>query len=195
MRKEKTYLQRMEIPELYWECSYDIIPKTCCHMEHVTAYRNKIEEAVEDGVGLYLWGDRSTGKTALSTLLLRDLIPLKKFGLFVMGSDIPDMIFDKKLFDLNTTYYSRLLSVDLLVIDEVIFTGKDSQREMIVETVIRKRGYDRKATILTSNISTKDMKLESPNLFELVQESILPVKCIGHNFRSDIKEANKKRFL
>jgi DNA replication protein DnaC len=185
---------RMEIPLKYRECSWDKIPDGLSHKKIVKKYSDESIKHLNNGAGLLLYGPNSTGKTALGSMLLMSL-PKRVWGLFVIAEKIPSYIIEKTMFDEDMTYVQRMQDVDLLIIDEIILHSTDTFRDTCVESIIRDRILERKATIITTNFQPEEIKEKYSSLFEVLMECTLPIPIMGHNFRADLADKLKKDIL
>ncbi len=186
------HLRRMEVPKLHYHVSLTNIPDTCPQKEQILHYLKNIKNYLSEGFGLLFFGDYSTGKSAAACMILKAGAILGKSGLFMMCSAIPDLVYNNRLFDENESYYNRLKSVDILVIDELLFF-KD-QRDFLIEQLIRERRNALKTTIITTNLSKNDIKSVYPALYQVLIETVMPVKFAGHNFREDRRKEIAEAF-
>lgn len=190
--KEIKLLERARIPKLFWDCSFDKIPEGLHHKEFVQSFAQSIEKHLSDGIGLFLWGTYSCGKTAISTLLIRQAISVKKLALFISSCEIPELIIEKKDFDSEESFLDRIRRVDLLVIDDVVDHGKDTFRDHVIESIVRERLYDKKSVIITSNLSPLALISKYPALI-VMKEGLIPVDCTGFDFREDKSKLLQQR--
>ena len=68
-------MELMNVPTKYRgkEVSLKGIPKSCMHREHVKEYGKNLYEYMKQGKGLLLWGNSSTGKSAIASMCLKRL--------------------------------------------------------------------------------------------------------------------------
>jgi len=184
MITDERKLERMCVPRLFWKASMDQIPDKCGHKKIVAQFIEDLEEHVDAGYGLLLYGENSQGKSALATLIMRHL-RMGRWGLFVVGESIPGYVIDKKRFDGDQSFVERMQAVDLLVIDELILHDNDTFRDTILESVLRERLLDKKSTIVTTNLLPDTIATEYTSLGQVMLEAVLPVAVAGHNFRRD----------
>ena len=185
----------MNLPPLFYDATLDKIPNELIYKEVIVRFIKDFKANLIDGRGLYLWGDYSSGKTALSCILLKSLASIGKMGLFISARDIPKYIIEKVRFDSKYTFVDRMEMVDLLVIDELILKeGKDSFVETSVETIFRARLIKKKATIFTSNNSPSTVKQLFPALYAAMQEAVFPVRVAGKDFRAEKRRQLEKDF-
>ncbi len=172
------YLKRMNVPLNFWDVQLDCIKEP--QKRVIIKYLTDFKKFLKKGYGLLLWSGYGSGKSAAAAVILRDGVALNgKTGLWIFADDIPTYIIEKTRFDEHETFYDRLLSVDLLVIDELILRKRDRFADTSVEMVFRRRLAARKSTIFTTNLSPEVIKEEYPALENALRESVYPVKFFG----------------
>lgn len=176
--------RRMKVPKRYWDVTWDAIPKKCTYRRDLQAYCLEMGDRLAQGMGFLLWGNHSTGKTALTCLLLREAFKCRCTGLFVSFDVLGDFYVDNMQFDDEQSYVERLHSVDLLVIDEVICAKSRLFHIGRVEQIIRARTMDNCSTVLTTNMSLNNLKEVARGLYEVCRETTYPLKIQGHDFRA-----------
>jgi len=162
------------------------IPSECPHKAIVEKYLVDIATNVREGNGLLLWGEYSTGKSALASIILKCACSHGMIGMFVRAGNLAEHIIEKTRFDGTWLMRDRALEVPLLVVDEVILRGKDQFRETVVEDLIRERTNRMAATVVTTNLSPTKISDVYPALAAVMKEAMLPVKVSGHDFRADL---------
>lgn len=188
-------LQRMELPALHYYAILSDIPDSCPQKKYLIKYLNDFTSNLDEGLGLLFYGDYGTGKSAAACIMLKAAAAMKKTGLFIMCGKLSHMIWKDVPFDEEQSYYDRILSVDLLVLDELIFF--ENKSDYLVEQLIRERRNALKATIITTNLPIKGQNSISekyPAFANVMTEYLLPIKFSGHNFRSGLADDIKKDF-
>lgn len=188
-------LKRMEVPVLHYYATLSDIPDDCPQKKYLTKYINNFNENINEGIGLLFYGNYGTGKSAAASILLKAVAVTKRTGLFVMCSKLPSLIWKDVQFDEEQSYYDRILSVDLLVLDELIFF--ENKSDFLVEQIVRERLNAQKATIITTNLSIKgenSIQQRYPALFNVMTEYLIPINFAGYNFRKPIAEELKREF-
>lgn len=181
------HLQRMMIPELYYNCRLSQIPDELCpHKKVIRKYIDNIEMNLVKGRGLLLYGEYSQGKSGLGSILLKAAAAHCQIGLWIRSDNIPGYVIDGTMFDKDFTMYERALEVPLLVIDELIIGETSRKADVYVEGLIRQRVNERQATIVTTNIAPKDLEKRFPALTAVMKEALFPVRVFGYDFRSKI---------
>jgi len=186
------HLDRMLIPKLHQGCNLAAIPDTCAHKAHILKYIEDIETNLHEGVGLLLFGEYSSGKSALGSILLKAAATYGKIGLWVSAAEIPGFYINNTRFDADYTVIERAITAPLLVVDEIILFG--DKRDWHFERLIRERIGAKRATVCTTNLSPKKFKTQYPALAAVLTEAVLPIQIAGHDFRADIREHIKEQF-
>lgn len=174
-------------------------------LKQVRAYIRNYKGVFSDGVGLYLWGSNGTGKTHLMNCSFKELIGKGcKVRIYSM-----DEIVDK----FTSSWYSDddkreldnvLRNIDFLGIDEF---GKNIDEhgepvrlpdlvKRVMESIIRFRVQMKKPMWFASNTDPKYVKkVFSEDVASLLREAVIPVCVRGEDFRREIQNRNKRRFL
>lgn len=188
-------LERMEVPPLHYYAGVSDIPDDCPHKKHLITYLNNFVDNINQGRGFLFHGDYGQGKSAAACILLKAAAVMKKTGLFIMCGKLSHLIWKDISFDEEQSYYERILAVDLLVLDELIFF--DNKSDYLIEQIIRERLNLMRSTIITTNLPIKgpnSISEKYPALTNVMTEYVLPVRFSGHNFRESLAEDIKKDF-
>lgn len=188
---------RMNVGELHWEAKFDLIPARLPHKRFIQKFLDGLDEHVWVGRGLLLWGKYGTGKTAIGAIVCKETVARRGTAYMISAMDLADAVIGKEWFDKDETVAHRLLSVDILVIDEL--GGGQSDRtgwnKAYVERVVRTRTRNRRTTICVSNLDLGKLREQyGDGLVAIMGESIYPVEVKGKNWRDD-KRDNLKRFF
>lgn len=188
---------RMNVGELHWEAQFDLISDKLPHKRFVRKFLESIADHIFEGRGLLLWGGYGTGKTAIGAIICKEVVKRLGTAYLVSAMDLADAVIGKEWFDKDETVAQRLLSVNLLVIDEL--GGGQSDRtgwnKAYVERIVRTRTRVRQSTICISNLDLADLKAHyGGGLMAIMGEKIYPVEVKGKNWRDD-KRNDLKRFF
>lgn len=182
-------MKRANVPERFWETSMLEIPNRLEHKEKVEKYLKNINDMMSKGVGLYLWSlENGTGKTSISTLILKEALRYGNTAFFEESSRLKSMLMNKEQFEEGISIETRITLVDLLVIDDIgkEYRTSSGYAENIIETLLRARVQKVKTTILTGNVHPKDMQnIYSEDFAALLKESMIPINVTGHDFREE----------
>lgn len=166
-------------------------------------YCEVANEILKRGMGIYIWGDKGTGKTHLTCCMANELIKQYKQVLLTNFFEISKSIMatynnnnDSNEMDL----IQRIASVDFLFIDDLgteklTKNGEDTWLQSKIYDVINKRYNAMKPTIFTSNYSLPTL-IEERGLMDKTADRILQmstaiIKIEGESNRS----AREKNFL
>jgi DNA replication protein DnaC len=153
------------IPAKYRGVSFDRPPVTEIpelRVQRVREYCENLESNLEEGRGLWFFGDPGTGKTTLAMLVSK--LALEQ------GHSVAIYSLPKLLARIRRTYdadpgeqsysdlFSRLTTVDLLHIDDL---GAEKQTEWVLEqlyALINERYEARRALIVTTNNDEQELE-------------------------------------
>lgn len=183
----KDYLERMRVPPKFWDSQLEKIsaqPKVI-----IDRFLSDFNAYLSRGWGLLFWGDYGTGKTAAASVMMKEgVIKNYKTGLWVFADDVASFIIDKTQFDSTESMQERMLSVDLLLIDEFLISSKrDSFKDTSLEMIFRRRVAMKKSTCFTTNLTPKMIEERYPALFNVMLECVFPVK-FSEQFRKGISD-------
>ena len=150
------------IPRRFQGVSFD--RKPICDLDpfvlrHVRAYVDRIDEAIEEGRGLWFYGDVGTGKTSLAMLVSRAAL---EAGRSVAIYSVPRLLADiKQTFDREHSgsymqLFNRLCSVDLLHLDDL---GAERSTDWVLEqlySIVNERWQDHRSIAVTTNLESLD---------------------------------------
>lgn len=162
-------------------------------LERCEKYCTIPKEALENGYGMYIYGESGTGKTHLTACMCNELIAQYQQCLFTNFFEISKLIRDT--FSGNTSsqaVISRICEVDFLFLDDLgteILTknGEDNWLQGQVFDIINKRYNNRKPTIFSSNYSLNQLITERgmmPKTVDRIGEmSTATLKLTGESYR------------
>lgn len=164
--------------------------------EVVLDYAEHAEGYVNAGLGLLLHGTMGTGKTLLSTLLLRRMV--------AEGHDVFLTTF-QKLIDhytdgwrdktLATWFASRIRNVSVLGIDDL---GRENKAridvvEAMLDELLRARVAAGRPTIITTNLSLDSLRTTyRANIMSLLTESVIKHEFAGGDYRPTAAEDRQR---
>lgn len=167
-------------------------------------YCKVADKVLSKGIGIYLFGNKGTGKSHLTACMSNDLINNYYTVLYTNFSEISKYIrgtFNKA----NETEYDfleRLSSIDFLFIDDfgteiVTKNNQDVWLQEKVFEVINKRYNNNKPIIFTSNYSLRELIEErgiADKTVDRINEMCEIMKLEGSSFRKHLKEQREKIF-
>jgi len=184
---KEDFFYSMHLPEQHWDCKLAAIDSDSSYVSLIEDYLAEIRTNIEKGLGLFLFGPHSSGKSGLAAIILKAaLVEAEAVGLWIRGSRIAQYRIEDTLYDDATTMYQRCLDVPILVIDELIVRG-DSKAEPLMEELIRERIDAKRSLIITSNITPKKLQENYRGIAEVLVEAAEPIKIEGTNFREKMR--------
>ncbi len=145
-------------------------PNTRHQVAEIRAFSDEIDARLEQGSGLWLQGGTGTGKTTLAMLVSKAALDAGRTAAIY---SLPQLLarirrtFDGEAGqDSYSTFFNRLVSVDLLHLDDL---GAENRTEWVLEqlySIIDRRYSDQRSIVVTTN-------LEEPELYEQLGERIV----------------------
>lgn len=163
-------------------------------MSAVVKYGSRSEHHQRTGLGLILHGvSRGTGKTLLSTLLLKSMIADGVDGYFTTFNDMLDAYTSGWRDETQRRWFERRVRhAGFLVVDDIgrEHKGRTDIGESMFDAVIRSRVADCKPTIITTNKTLTELEQGySSNVMSLLAESSLNIEVEGDDYRAQAKVA------
>ena len=131
-------------------------------MQKARIYADRFAQALENNIGLTLWGEVGTGKSFLAACVANSVIEQGYSCLMTSFSRIADgawSVHDKE------TYFDSFSEYDLLVIDDLGVERKTGYVDEIVTKIIERRCNSGKPVIVTTNIAPATM-MDSKDITE-----------------------------
>lgn len=142
------------------------------------------EKVIEKGIGVYLWGDKGTGKTHLSLCMAFEL--LNNYSVYF--TTLKEIFAD----DHRESYKDA----DFLIIDDIGTEAlKDWTQEVLYE-IVNERYIQHKPTIYTSNYTLRELSTKgfAVRTLDRINESTESIRVEGQNYRVKIKSEREKLF-
>lgn len=167
-------------------------------------YCEVAEQVLDKGIGIYLFGNKGTGKSRLTACMANELMNNYYTVLYTNFSEISKYIrgtFGKSS-ETEYEFLERLSSIDFLFIDDFgteLVTKNDQDlwlQEKVFE-VINKRYNNNKPIIFTSNYSLREL-IEDRGLadktIDRINEMCEVMKLEGNSYRRKVKEEREVLF-
>ena len=181
-------MNRANVPSRFWNVKLSEIPEHLEYRDKVRKYLEKMDEMLENGIGLFLYSDEnSTGKTSIAVLALKQVLRLRRTAYFEESGRLKAALIRAEEFEENIPIERRIRTVDLLVLDDV---GKEYRTESgfaenTIESVLRDRSQSMRLTIMTSNLKpNKIEQVYSADLAALLRETMIPLRISGYDWRA-----------
>lgn len=162
-------------------------------LQRCQKYCQIADQALENGYGLYIYGDSGTGKTHLTACMCNELMSQMHQCLFTNFFEISKLI--KSTWNGNNdseVIIRRICEVDFLFLDDlgtekVTQNGEDNWLQGQVFDIINKRYNNKKPTIFSSNYSMNeliaDRGLMKKTVDRIGEMSTAMIKLSGESYR------------
>jgi len=187
---------RSNIPLKYWEKEISDItdPRVS---DNLGKYVEKMDEAIVNGIGLYLFGTQGTGKTLSACLVLKEAIRRGYRVYFTMLTEVLEKYCDGRYDRVaRSAFQHSIIEADFLVVDD-IDKGYISDKSTFIDTaydyVFRSRANANLPIIITSNME-RDKFGDQENLtfgkslLSIFDEHLIDVLVSGKDRRKEIQE-------
>jgi len=198
----KAHMDLMRIPRRFWESSFDAIPE-CEGRDVLRSYLRNIEDMLDRGEGLLLWGPNGHGKTSAAVIVMMEARRRGASALFVQAETLRASVLDGTMFSDEKTLLERAREVDFLVLDDLgkEHAGETGFSERLFENLIRGRTASKRTTLVTTNLPVNPPKGGGASLktkyiasmLEVMREAMYPVLLRTHNWRDRAQQDMEAR--
>ena len=136
--------------------------QTKAAIAEVRAYIDELEERLQEGRGLWLFGDTGTGKTTLAMLISKAAL---EAGRTVAIYSLPKLLARiRRTYDSEPggdsylSFFERLTSVDLLHIDDL---GAEKRSDWVLEqlyALVNERYESQRSMLITTNLGHEELE-------------------------------------
>lgn len=139
---------------------------------------------LENGYGIYIYGDSGTGKTHLTACMVNELVKQQRPTLFTNFFEISQII--RGTFKNSKTseidMIDKIANIDFLFLDDlgtekVTKNGEDNWLQEKIFEILNKRYNNKKPTIFTSNYSLEEL-INNRGLMEKTVDRILEMSSL-----------------
>jgi DNA replication protein DnaC len=158
------------LPKRYRGVSFDRPPvtemargaATRSKVAEVRAFCDEIEARLDEGRGLWIQGGTGTGKTTLAMLVSKAALDAGRTAAIYSLPGLLARI--RRTFDAEAgedtyfTFFNRLISVDLLHLDDL---GAENRTEWVLEqlyAIIDRRYSDQRSILVTTNLRERELR-------------------------------------
>lgn len=186
------HLVYMNIGRKYWDA--DLSKLTSSQKKALGRYLATLKNQVSSGIGLFIWGPNSTGKSYIAGALCKKVWSSWRVTSYcVTASQMKDSWIDDQQasYGSEETVVERIEAVRFLVIDDL---GKEHRAasgfaENKFGALLRSRVRSNKTTVITTNMDPKEFgKTYGESTSQLAKECFYPVKLDGVNMRDKASE-------
>lgn len=197
-------MDRMRIPERYWEASFDqisgkVVEAGADLSSIVRRYIENMDAMRAAGCSMILHGANGTGKTCASVVIAKEYRRRGHRVLFISAAELRNMVIRGEMFDDSQTMWERAKTVDVLVIDDFGKGGSDSTGYgmSLFDDLIRARNSRKLVTLITANLSPNKWEAEiglKRSTVHTLRECTVPVMIAGVNRRNETARDLKSIF-
>lgn len=174
-----SHFEAANVPTRFRESRWADVPEVR-YKRVLVNYVKRLDEMLEQGRGLLLWGPNRRGKTAAASLVLREAMKRKHDCFFVRAAEYVDDKRRIKSFEEMSDITLEEMAQDsaLLVFDDM---GKELERfgsaAIEIDNLIRHRDAEKRATIVTTNVPLNQMgEVFKESTIALMRECMYPVQ-------------------
>lgn len=165
-------------------------PQTVDVRAKVATYLDNLDENLENGRGLFLYGSTGLAKTGIASVILIEALRRGHTGYFTTLDALVDLYAEGWKDEKAKEHYQEVvLGTDVLVVDEV---GNETKTNINLVSscfndVIRRRSGNMQPTIITSNLYFKKIKdVYGEELFSILSECTSPLEFRGVDYRQQV---------
>ena len=182
------------IPRKYHGVSFDRPPVTdmpTATVQVVRAYLRNLDQRLEEGRGLWLYGDVGTGKTTLAMLVSKTALEAGRsvaiYSLPRLLAEIRDT-YEEGSRHSYTGLLDRLAEVDLLHIDDV---GTEKTSPWVLEqlyAIVNARYEEQRSIVLTTNLDREALAEQiNPRTVSRLEEMCEELPLFGADHRTYVE--------
>ena len=187
-------LQRSKIGARYWTVSLGSIPDEYAHKQKVGKWIEKIDQFIKNGVGIHLYGESGSGLTSLGCICAKAALSAGYTSLYMTSFALRRVVSEKPEFDDFSDMYTRVRTVDLLVIDDAERGQDNIWGKIALEEIIKSRLSHKKAFIFITKCNpTSIAAFFGVDIAGALKEACIPIECALINWRDKIAEDLKKQ--
>jgi len=170
-------------------------------MQKARTYADGFSYALENNIGLLIWGDVGRGKSHLAACIANSVIEQGYSCLMTNFMNISDGAFDADKH--KTEYFDSFSWYDLLIIDDFGAERQSGYVDEIIIKVIERRCNSGKPIIVTTNLEPKKMlnpknRIEDKRIFSRIFKMTRQIPVKGEDLRTvlnaEIAEKSMKFF-
>lgn len=186
------HLLLMRIPQRFWEVTFAEVGMKDGHLvgaslrRAVESYLRHIDDNLDSGSGLLLWGENGTGKTCAAVVIAKEARRRGAPALFVNAEDLRIATIEQTPFHEDMTLMDRAREVELLVIDDLgkDYRGATGYSDRLFENLLRYRSANCRTTIITTNLKpVRLLERYKKSMMDVIKEAMAPVAAEGESLR------------
>lgn len=195
MRLTQAHVEGMRIPRRFWDVSFDQINEEI--RPKIDVYLRNLDDKLDRGEGLLLWGNNGVGKTSVAVLIALEVRRRGASVLFTTAEGLRSSVLEGTMFDDEQTVIERARAVDFLVLDDLgkEHPGETGFTERLFENLFRERSAARRTTFVTTNLPMRPgdgggkalTNVYIPSMIEVMKETLHPIRYVGTNLRDAVR--------
>lgn len=187
--------ERMNLPQAYWRAKVQNVAEEVRPL--VARYLLKMDQMVENGVGMIVLGEPGVGKTGIAALVAKEARSRGYVVMFTSVWELRELIRAKVRFDDELSMMQRAADVPVLILDDL--RPDDVSQSWFgraeVEALVAQRAAQRKLTVVTTQMTPRELRDHVPGLMASAEECMLRVAVKGPNLRKARKEELRQLVL
>jgi len=172
---------------------YDYKKKYSLYNRFIDKFIDNLNKAIRNSVGMFMFGPSGSGKTTAAFYIIANAVLNNKSCYYIYLKDLVSLLIDSYEDKSKKPLFKEIISVDILVVDELSLVGRVTPHTVAEFTsVCKNRVESQTSTILVSNY--KDIDEISEN-FGAQMESLMLEGFQGIRFFSkrDLREVRNER--
>lgn len=173
----------MEMPTRFWKVKFQEIAPGL--REVIREYLHNLNEMLDRGDGLLLWGENGRGKTSACCYVAKEVRRTGASVLVLTAARLLESELEATK-GIGPSFMDRARSVDFLVLDDLgkEHKGKTEWSERLLESLLRERSGARLTTFITANMGPEGLRKQYKlSMLEVLKETTYPVLVEGDNRR------------
>lgn len=172
--------------------------QNAAYLERVLLYIANLPSAVKDGFGLYLYGDNGSGKSFISTLIVKQALKKGYSAYFILLKDLIDVGFDSLMNpDIKQDLSTLITQIDFLVIDELDSVQSDIHPSVqsLLTSLLKKRSYSNKPLIVTATTPRDGIKYTlGTTIYSTFSERLSEIVFVG-DYRKQLRQNLEDKYF
>lgn len=170
--------------------SFDNDNGKCSNIKEAKKYVEEWSAMFSENIGLLLWGDVGTGKTFFAACIANQLI---ENNITVRMTNFSTVLNDLFKDEDKNKYISDLVSVELLIVDDLGIERDTPYALEQVFSIVDARYRSNKPLIVTTNLTLTEIKnptdVMHKRIYDRVLEMCVPIKFQGNSLRGEIAKS------
>jgi len=175
----------MRIPRRFWGVSVSEIEPAARHS--IAAYLRQLDEMLDRGIGMWLWGANGHGKTSAAVCVTKEV---RRRGASVLMTSAVALIEAARSRARDDELVERAHGVDFLLVDDLgkEHHGESGFSDRFFEGLFRERSENRLTTWVTSNAKADALEVRyKRSMLEVIKEIMVPLKVDGVDWREVVQ--------